>query len=1069
MFLSRSFSSSTLLNSYNNLPKSVSLQTLLKRGYTPSLKSINKFLLFLSQTRRFNSIIYFFSQMNSEQIKGNSQTHSIFTWALLKLHKFEEAEDFMNAQMRKNQFSPKSRMFDLLIQGFCIKRNNPEKALLVLKSCLRNHGTLPSSFTFCSLIYSFSSSGNMNRAVEVLELMADENVKYPFDNFVCSSVISGFCKIGKPEFAIGFFEKATGLGALRPNVVSYTALVSALCKLGRVNEVNDLVSRMENEGLIFDVIFFSSWIYGCFREGNLLKAFRKHRKMVDQGIKMDAISYTILIDGFSKEGHVEKAVGILNKMIKDGLRPNLITYTAIILGFCKKGKLEEAFNVFKKVEDLGIVVDEFIYATLIDGVCRKGDLDYAFHLLEEMEKKGIEPTIVTYNTIMNGLCKVGRTSEADEVSKGILGDVVTYSTLLHGYIKEDNMKGIIETKQRLEEMGIQMDVVMCNILIKALFMVGALEDAHAVYHAMPEMDLVANSVTYCTMIEGYCKLGRIDEALEIFDDFRGTSHSSVACYNCIINGLCRKGMVDFATEFLIELDEKGLVCDLGIFKTLFEAAFTKDGVDGVLNLVYKVQNLGSWLCDVMYSTLISFLCKKGYSEAAIRVWLIMRRQGSVVTSKSYCSLLKGLTVDGRRSLIGPMLNILVKEYGPVEPSIIKMLIHYLCLNNVKSALQFIKKRKDNASTVTFSVSVLKELIKDGRVLDAYKLVMGAEGNLPYMDVFDYSLIVASLCKEGHLSKALDICAFMTYRGTALNILTYNSLIKTLCRQGCLVEAFRLFDSLEKIDLAPSEVTYITLIDSLCKEGFLLDAKQLLERLVLKGFNPSTRIYNLLIDGYCKLGRMEEASKFLHDLEIRCLKPDEFTVSAVINGFCLKGEMEGALGQFFEFKRQGTLPDFLGFLYLIRGLSTKGRMEESRSILREMLQSKSVLELINGVDSEVESESVLKFLFSLCEQGSIREAISILDEIGSIYFPVRRFSTDSVSQTPNRLYECEACASSSEKNDLEMVENSYNVGNRAQVLDFDFCYSQIASLCLKGELQKANGVVKEMLSRLNTDS
>ncbi|KAK2648031.1 hypothetical protein Ddye_015520 [Dipteronia dyeriana] len=62
---------------------------------------------------------------------------------------------------------------------------------------------------------------------------------------------------------------------------------------------------------------------------------------------------------------------------------------------------------------------------------------------------------------------VGRTSDADEFSKDILGDVVTYSTLLHVYIEKDNVKGIMGTRERLEESGIIMDVVMCNILIKA--------------------------------------------------------------------------------------------------------------------------------------------------------------------------------------------------------------------------------------------------------------------------------------------------------------------------------------------------------------------------------------------------------------------------------------------------------------------------------------------------------------------------------------------------------------------------------------------------------------------------
>lgn len=980
--------------------------------------------------------------------------------------------------MTKTSFPHQSRFFDSLIQGFCIKRNDPEKALLVLKDCVRNHGTLPSSFTFCSLVYSFCSQGNMSRAVEVLELMSDENVKYPFDNFVCSSLVSGFCKIGKPELAIGFFENAISLGALKPNVVSYTSLVSALCMLGRVNEVNELFVRMESEGLKFDVIFYSCWICGYFREGMLLEAFRKHRQMVDKGIKPDTVSYTILLDGFSKEGTIEKAVGILNKMIEDGLRPNLITYTAIIFGFCKKGKLEEAFTVFKKVEDLGLVADEFVYATLIDGVCRRGDLDCAFCLLEDMEKKGIKPSIVTYNTIINGLCKVGRTSDAEEVSKGVLGDVVTYSTLLHGYIEEDNVNGILETKQRLEESGIQMDIVMCNILIKALFMVGALEDARALYQAMPEMDLVANSVTYSTMIDGYCKLGRIEEALEIFDELRRMSISSVACYNCIINGLCKSGMVDMATEVFIELNEKGLSLYVGMHKIILQATFAKGGVGGVLNFVYKIENLRSEIYDIICNDVISFLCKRGSSEVASELYMFMSKRGSVVTDQSYYSILKGLDNEGKKWLIGPLLSMFVKENGLVEPMISKFLVQYLCLNDVTNALMFIKNMKEISSTVTIPVNVLKKLIEAGRVLDVYKLVMGAEDSLPCMDVVDYSTIVAALCREGYVNKALDLCAFARNKGITLNIVTYNTVMHSLCHQGCFVEAFRLFDSLERIDMVPSEVSYATLIYNLCKEGQLLDAKKLFDRMVLKGFKPSTRIYNSFIDGYCKFGQLEEAFKFLHDLKINCLEPDKFTVSAVINGFCQKGDMEGALGIFLDFNTKGVSPDFLGFLYLVKGLCTKGRMEEARSILREMLQSKSVLELINRVDIEVESESVLNFLISLCEQGSILEAITILDEIGYMFFPTQRFGTDRAIETRNKLDECEslnAVASvaslSNQQTDSDVLKRSnyHNVEKISKFHDFNFCYSKVASFCSKGELQKANKLMKEMLSSFKEDS
>lgn len=985
--------------------------------------------------------------------------------------------------MAKSTYWPRNRRWDSLICGFCLKKKDPEKALSVLRECLRNQGIIPSSFTFRSLIHGFSSQGKMDRAIEVLELMTDGKFRYPFDNFVCSSIISGFCKIGKPELAVGFFENAESWGALQPNIVTYTALVNALCELGRVNEVSDLVSRIEKERLKFDVVFYSSWICGYLKEEILEGAIRKYRQMVQSGINPDTISYTILIDGFSKQGNVEKAAGFLELMKKDGLKPNLVTYTAIMLGFCKKGKLEEAFAVFKMVEDLGFKVDEFTYATLIDGVCRSGDFDRVFNLLDDMEKKGISVSIVTYNSVISGLCKVGRTSEADEVSKDKVGDIVTYSTLLHGYVEEENVTGILETKRRLENAGVSLDVVTCNILIKALFLIGAYEDVLIIYKRMEEMDLLPDSVTFCTMIDGYCKAGRIDDALKIFDEFRRTPISSVACYSCIIHGLCRKGMAGMAIEVSTELGEKGLVLDVGTYRMLMKAIFEEQRADGVLNLVHRIENLGPEIYDIICNDAICFLCKRGLFESACNAFVVMRSKGSVVSSKSYYSIIKGLISEGKWWMNLAFLNSFIKEYGLVECRVSKQLLHYLCMKDVNNALWFIEKTK-NTSTVSFPVTVLKSLTKNGRVLDAYKLVTEAEGSLPAMDVVDYSIMVDGLCKGGHLYTALDLCAFAKKKGIILNMVTFNSVINGLCAQGCLVEAFRLFDSLGRIDLVPSEITYATLIDALCKEGFLHDANKLFERMVLKGLNPNIRVYNSLIDGYCKFNQLKEALKLLLDLKKRCLKPDEFTVSAVINGFCQKGDMEGALEFFYEFKMKSILPDFLGYLYLIRGLFTKGRMEEARSILRKMLQTQCVVELINRVDVEVKTESIGSFLIFLCEQGSIKEAVTVLNEVACTVFPFGRSLGSDKLQKSKKLSEgdnfgvgASKFLNSTNKTDSDLglrkvdkmdkvVESCYHIEKRSQFHDFDAYYSLIASFCSRGKLWKANRLVKEMLSDFN---
>ena len=924
----------------------------------------------------------------------------------------------------------------------------------------------------------------MDKAIEVLELMIHDKVKYPFGNFVSSSVISGFCKISKPQLVLGFFQNAVNSQALRPNIATYTALVGALIQLGRVSEVSDWVSWIENEGLEFDVVFYSSWICGYFREGVFVEALRKHKEMIERGIVPDTVSYTILIDGFSREGYVEKAIGFLEKMKKEGLEPNLVTYTAIMLGFCKKGKLDEAYALFKMVENLGIEVDEFMYVTLIDGFCTSGDIDCVFGLLEDMEKKRISPSIVTYNSIINGLCKKGRTSEADDFSKGIAGDAVTFSTLLHGYIEEENVIGILETKRRFEEAGVCMDLVMCNTHIKALLMVGALEDAYAFYKGMSGKDLVADSVTYCTLISGYCKVGRIDEALEIFDEFRNTSISSVSCYKCMIYGLCKNSMIDMAIEVFIELCEKGLELVSGAYTSLIKASFKEHGADGVLKFVHRIENLEPEVFDIVSNSAICFLCKRGFPLDACEIFMTMRNKGSVVISWSYYSILKGLISVNQKGLGWPTLNTFVKEYGIDEPWVSKALVSYMCMKDVDKALFFLANTQ-NASAVAFPVSVLKVLTKKGRILDAYKLVISAEGNLPVMELVDYSIMVHALCKEGYLDKALDLCALAKKKGITLNIYAYNSVIYGLCHQGCLVQAFRLFDSLEKIDLVPSEITYAILIDSLCKEGYLLDAKQLFEKMVTKGFNPNVRVYNSLIDGYCKLGNMEEALNLLIDLKARCINPDEFTVSALINGYCQKGDMEGALGFFFEFKKSDILPDFLGFMYLVRGLCAKGRLEEAWGILREMLQTRSVLELINRVNTEIETDLV-ESIISLCEQRSIQEAVIVLDKVGSILFPLgRRRRAQSIAEKGEKIHEEEAiCAVSSKYSSLncqtdldgrlsnakkaeKVVDDYYNFEKGCRLPDFESYYSLIASLCSRGEVLEANRMTKLMLFDMGT--
>lgn len=1056
------------------------LLSLLKHGFTPTLRDFNRFLLFLSNRQRFKCIIHLCTQMNSNLIMGNSKTGKILVNALLNDPQYEGVT-FLQAHAGKSKIFHQNRIFDELIQGFCQYKDDPETGLIVLRDLIRHAGFIPSSFTFRSLIFCFSSQGKMDRVIEVLKVMSDERFKYPFDNFVCSAVISGFVRIRKPELAIRFYEDAMLTGNLKVNVVTCTAVLGAYYMLGEVDHVCDMVHNMEKNGLQLDVVFYTEWIYRYFKEEKAEMAFRKYKQMLDAKVEMDTVAYTVLVDGFTKEGNVEKSTGFVSNMIKDGLRPNIITYTALMLGFCKKGKLEEAFLLFEMVSYFGIEADEFVYAILIDGVCRKGDIDRAFVLVEGMEKRGIKTSLVAYNTIINGLCKSGRTSEGEALSKGIVGDVVTYSTLLAGYTEEGNCVGIMEVEKRFKTAGICMDIVMCNTLIKAYFVLGLFENALELYKKMPEYGLVADSITYCTMISGYFKVGRIDTALAIFDDYRQTSNSSPACYELTVCELCRNSMVDMASKVFEELASRNFPVSRMLSKTLLTATLKDKGAEGVLDLIYNMENMGGDIFVHLGNGAINMLSQRGSCYLIVDIFTVMIRNRCFIWSTSYYNLLKFLLFDGKMLLTSIILATFLKQYGMSEPCINRILVNYLCMKSPKSAVMFIKKLKEQSLGIHISVSLLEALARDGRALDAYELIVEAEYMLPDKDKINLSLIIAALCKERQIDKALRLCSFIRHKGRSLDIAVYNAVVNGLCLQGCLLEALRLFDSLEEIDLCPSEITYSTLVGALCREGHLFDARRLFDRMLSKNMKPNNWVYNSLIHGYCKYGQLEESLKLLLDLELHSLKPDGFTVSSIIYGYWKNGDMEGADKFFCAFKDKGILPDYLGFMYLVRGLRAKGRMEESRKILREMLQTKSVSDLLERIDCDNEIESIKNFLIFLCEKGRIPEAVGILDEVGSTYFMAERMHdkgicsrkiseswdkdvADSVkSKSVICSYESSFIPRCDDDANLKIATNGVNHLKKkfSESLEIDSYYEFAASLCSKGEINKANDVVKRL--------
>ncbi|XP_078177134.1 pentatricopeptide repeat-containing protein At5g57250, mitochondrial-like [Carex rostrata] len=1037
------FSSSTSSTSFlttkfpKPIAKRLTIQNLIKRGVTPSITDLNRYLSFFLRSQRLQLCLTLFSQIISNSITPNPKSYGFLACALLKSCGGSKASENFISYLGNFGIKADDGILNALVVKVCVLDKDPDWAFGLLQEFVDNYELLPSKNTLSTLTSVFCYSCQMDTALKVFEVMSASKIECLNWNYVCSMLISGYSKIGKLELGIRFYERVKKLG-LSPNLVTYTALADALCKDGRIEEASYLISEMEEKGIVLDPVLYSTLISGYIRKGLLMDGLMKYCEMIKNGLNPDVVNYTNIIEGFCKEGSVEKVFGFLNEMTRRNISPNLVTLTALIGGFCNRSRFKEALQVYYKIEELGISSDNFAETILIDSMCKNGDLDMAVGFLREMKNKGIKPGTVTYNALINGLCKARRTKEASEVAQGLVADNFTYTTLLHGFLKERDERGIIEIKKRLEISNLSMDIVTCNMLIKALFAIGKVGDACNLFDEMLERNLVADSVTYCTMIDGYCKNGESNKAVDLFKQCRESSpHLSSTCHNFIIRRLIKAGRLDMAVHIFVDLVNELLVPDSSTSFKLFLAQFEENGAEGVLKLVREIENFEngavlSSICD--YG--INFLSRKKCPNEALKMYLSLHKRGLRITCKTSNMLLKSLVqnrIEERTTLC--FLCECIKLHRIFDITTLNL----LSLHSSRSMSQGV------ISDCLVREAVLK-LVKEAKINDACNIVEKVNKNGISIDLsIICTSVIDGLCKAGSIEKALDLCESMSERGICSNVELYNSILNGLCNQGCFVEAFRVLDTLERSDVQLTVYTYTPVIAALCKEGLLKDASKVFDKMLNRGITPDTSVCNLVISGYCNMCLVEDAIKFLSNMDEKYnIQPDKFTINALIKGFSFRGDMEDAFGFFSECKRKGILPTFFGFMHLVDGFYSRGRLEEARGILREMLSCTEIQVLVNKSGGEIYDEPLVSILSDACQQGKIHEVVTILREVGYI--------SNSSSKNSEDLYKLK-------ENNLN---NGENLLGKSLFDDFDSYYPTVAALCMKGEVKNASDVINAMI-------
>nr|GLL49850.1 pentatricopeptide repeat-containing protein At1g62914, mitochondrial-like [Ipomoea trifida] len=414
------------------------------------------------------------------------------------------------------------------------------------------------------------SSNDLDDALNVFHQMAHTRPLPCVIHF--NKLLCRILKLKRYSVVVSLFQEMRIKG-IPISVRTINILVDVYCRSSRVDCGFCLLGVVFKCGFEFNVVTFTTLIKGLFLDNKIVEAIGLFKKLVRENVyKVDQITYGTVINGLCKAGHTQNALDLLIVMQKEGpkpdtiayntimiqrnIYPDVVTYNALVEGYCLQGRMDEVRKVFGRMVESGIQPDVMTYNTLINGYCKIKEVDEARKVFGRMVESGIQPNVMTYNTLINGYCKIKEMDEAVHLFCEIPHpNVVTYNTMLQGLFLVGRCCAALELFQEMLVAGHKPNFYTSNVLLSGLCYNGFVEEAISVYHKL-DRNGNGSHVYDRIVIDRVCKIGRLNIARHVFNGLISKGRRlAVSTYNAMINGLCREGFLDEALELLRKMEK----------------------------------------------------------------------------------------------------------------------------------------------------------------------------------------------------------------------------------------------------------------------------------------------------------------------------------------------------------------------------------------------------------------------------------------------------------------------------------------------------------------------------------
>ncbi|KAG8367845.1 hypothetical protein BUALT_Bualt16G0115000 [Buddleja alternifolia] len=276
-------------------------------------------------------------------------------------------------------------------------------------------------------------------------------------------------------------------------------------------------------------------------------------KVFDSLPHPDAFIYNTMFRGHLQAQLYRSCIIFYALMLERFVAPNKFSFPPVIRACCVDNAVEEAKQVHAQVTKLGFGQDSFCQNNLIHMYVNFGSLEEAKRVFDNLDSKDD----VSWTTLISGYSQCGRVDEAFSVFESMpVKNSTAWNAVIAAYVQNNRFHEAFTLFDRMREENVAMDNFVAASMLSACTGLGALEQGDWIYEYIKSRAIDIDPKLATTIIDMYCKCGRLDKAFEVF---KGLSRKGISSWNCMIGGFAMHGKGKDAIELLKKMEVESRV------------------------------------------------------------------------------------------------------------------------------------------------------------------------------------------------------------------------------------------------------------------------------------------------------------------------------------------------------------------------------------------------------------------------------------------------------------------------------------------------------------------------------